>query len=279
MQCFSLMISQQTVFLTMNLDYRTGFESHLHASTLKCPQRSCGYSSMYVCTYTESDDRICCRLAADIHGRARVSPRPPWYVQRCLEFGNKNSTRHLTPHSLCTRAVKFTTTSWRYGICLAGRGRHGEKATNERGASCHCWRLPASRRWFCTGTIRLPPKTTSPEADAPRACAVRGGGRPTGQVRSRRCACAAVFVRGDMCVLGLMAAEASVDSRSPNPTRPPLWRAHQPRSFLHRVRARVSGFPHICCVAHMHGFVGQICCTTAAASGWSFSWALRRLIG
>lgn len=38
--------------------------------------------------------------------------------------------------------------------------------------------LPASRRWFCTGSIRLPPKTTSPEADAsPRALWQHSRGR------------------------------------------------------------------------------------------------------
>lgn len=59
-----------------------------------------------------------------------------------------------------------------------GRGRGTVKKRRMTGPRRAVGPLPASRRWFCTGSIRLPPKTTSPEADAsPRALWQHSRGR------------------------------------------------------------------------------------------------------
>jgi hypothetical protein len=141
------------------------------------------------------------------------------------------------------------------GICLAGRGTVKKRRISGARRGVGHYRLPASRRWFCTGSIRLPPKTTSPEADA-RARAVAADQR-----QSRPGA----------------PAEAWTDSAQPNTTDTDpcdvltnrASRAPSPMDFsftIDWVRARVSCFPHSCCVTPMVSNLSQICCT-AAASG------------
>lgn len=92
------------------------------------------------------------------------------------------------------------------------RSRHGKKATNDWAASC-CW-----------APIRLPPKTTSPEADA-------------------RCGCAAVFVGR----VGLSRVHASTAQHSqPLSVARPLTAPHQRRRSRSRVGLSPTDFLSHC---------------------------------